>query len=345
MVRSDWAADQFARGSLTFVYVGSTDQHRTTLATAVGDRLFFAGEATDLTAPGTIDGAMASGERAAAEVARVALPGEKVTIVGAGAAGAAAARMLGVYGFEVTVIDARDRVGGRIHTAISNSWPVPVEFGALLLEPGAAAAAQLEALQVDVQPPGAAETRDASGAVVGAVASDFYGIDPSVDSVVTGSLVDLVTDALGDTSVFLSTTVAGVHYDDDSVSLRLGSGESLTADRVVMTVPLGVLKSNAIEFAPALPNDHLAAIEALGVAVIDTVWLRFDEKFWTTDATAWRLDGTSDDLTTWLNLEPLTGEPILVALVSGDAAARVAALDDNAVVAAAMAALTPFAAH
>jgi monoamine oxidase len=53
-----------------------------------------------------------------------------VAIVGAGAAGLAAAHRLTHAGRSVVVIDARDRVGGRIHTIRDEKFPLPVELGA-----------------------------------------------------------------------------------------------------------------------------------------------------------------------------------------------------------------------
>jgi monoamine oxidase len=53
-----------------------------------------------------------------------------VAIVGAGAAGLAAAQRLTHAGRSVVVIDARDRVGGRIHTIRDETFPLPVELGA-----------------------------------------------------------------------------------------------------------------------------------------------------------------------------------------------------------------------
>ena len=339
MVRSNWAADQLARGSMSFVYVGASADQRTALAAPIDDRVFFAGEATSFAYGGTVQGALESGERVAAELATIALPGERVTIVGAGAAGARAARTLTTLGFDVTVIEGRDRVGGRIHTATSDNWPIPVELGAMLL----AAGTDIDGVTASR---GAVETRDGSGAIVEGEASvdNLYGIEPATDGIVTSDFGAIVTELLRDLQVYLSTTVTGIAHDDDSVSVRLGTGESLTADRVIVTVPLGVLKEGAIEFSPALPDSHTTAIAALGMGTVDTIWLRFDEPFWSTFAATWLLTGTDDDLTTWINLLPLTGEPILVALVGGDAATRIAALDHDEVIAAAIEALTPFAA-
>jgi monoamine oxidase len=51
-------------------------------------------------------------------------------VIGAGAAGLAAARDLSRAGCEVIVLEARDRIGGRVFTHTGRDSPVPVEFGA-----------------------------------------------------------------------------------------------------------------------------------------------------------------------------------------------------------------------
>src|SRR4029077_8915467 len=53
-----------------------------------------------------------------------------VLVLGAGAAGLAAARDLSHAGLRVTVIEARPRVGGRILTLHDPRSPVPIELGA-----------------------------------------------------------------------------------------------------------------------------------------------------------------------------------------------------------------------
>ena len=53
-----------------------------------------------------------------------------ILIVGAGAAGLAAARELTAAKFNIIVLEARDRIGGRIHTHLDSQLTAPVELGA-----------------------------------------------------------------------------------------------------------------------------------------------------------------------------------------------------------------------
>jgi monoamine oxidase len=53
-----------------------------------------------------------------------------VIVIGAGVAGLAAARILAEAGRRVALIEARDRIGGRIHTVPAAHGDLPVEFGA-----------------------------------------------------------------------------------------------------------------------------------------------------------------------------------------------------------------------
>src|SRR4051812_46114868 len=53
-----------------------------------------------------------------------------VLVLGAGVSGLAAAARLTRAGYTVRVLEARDRIGGRILTERGDHWPVPVELGA-----------------------------------------------------------------------------------------------------------------------------------------------------------------------------------------------------------------------
>ncbi len=53
-----------------------------------------------------------------------------VAVIGAGAAGLCAAAELSAAGLSVAVIEARDRLGGRIYTHLAPAFPYPIELGA-----------------------------------------------------------------------------------------------------------------------------------------------------------------------------------------------------------------------
>jgi len=55
---------------------------------------------------------------------------ESILVIGAGAAGLAAARDLSRAGHQVIVLEARDRIGGRVFTHTDRDSPVPIELGA-----------------------------------------------------------------------------------------------------------------------------------------------------------------------------------------------------------------------
>jgi monoamine oxidase len=57
-----------------------------------------------------------------------------VVVVGAGAAGLAAAEMLAQAGYTVRLLEARPRIGGRVDTEHPPGWSVPVELGAEFIQ-------------------------------------------------------------------------------------------------------------------------------------------------------------------------------------------------------------------
>lgn len=398
--RSTWATDPYSFGAVSYVPAGSDPRRRDTLATPVMDRLFFAGEATDADSPGTVIGAVDSGRRAGMGLLAAASESERIAVIGAGAAGVAAARTAADAGHTVTVFEARERTGGRLLTHADDDWPVPVQLGAWLIgeddvaaldarlitisdkrirldsavgwssdgatdsvdgAPIAQAIENAGALPTDVPVTEALEqdgVDPAEPAVAAALAwlAATSGADPTRASswypptfapdalnALTGDLSAFIDETLSEIDVALASPVVRVAYDDRGVSLRLGTGESLSFDRVVITAPLGVLQQQGIEFAPALPFEHRGAIADLASGFIETVWMRFDEPFWAAEEGIWHVVGGDGLIRTWLNLLPTTGEPVLVGLVGGADAEQFAALSEQDAKVAARASLAFFA--
>lgn len=73
--------------------------------------------------------------------------------------------------------------------------------------------------------------------------------------------------------------VDSIHYDDGEYDEGDGlvtkivctDGEVIEADEVVLTTPLGVLKSDAIDFDPPLPNWKQGAIDRMGFGLLNKV--------------------------------------------------------------------------
>jgi hypothetical protein len=75
-----WASEPTTLGSYSFMATSSSSQDYDTMAQPVASKIFFAGEATNQQYPGTVHGALLSGERAAEEAsAQLAALGLKPT--------------------------------------------------------------------------------------------------------------------------------------------------------------------------------------------------------------------------------------------------------------------------
>ena len=126
-LRTRWAEDPLALCS--YSYLAPTPYGsgiRRMLAEPVG-RMAFAGEATaDI--PATVHGAIQAGESAAGLAARELPDGGTVIVVGAGAAGLSCAGALADAGLDPVVIEASDRIGGRVRQGELDG--TPVELGA-----------------------------------------------------------------------------------------------------------------------------------------------------------------------------------------------------------------------
>ena len=407
MIRTSWSTDPWARGSYSYLPVGATPALRAALAQPINGQLFFAGEATSSDAPATVHGALASGQRAAQEVLDAADTNEVVAVLGAGVAGLAAARTLQDAGYSVVVVEARDRIGGRVATVRSDAWPIPVELGASWVHDVTASdlAETLErlniktadfnyddnttlftggvtqeslddaadAIETAIDSANSAEADlsiaaaiDARGVAVDPLAlSQFdevelaseYGANADEmsaswgtaegsqgdDLLVVGGYGGLADDLAEGLDIRLNTAVGTVSWNDNGVELVVIDGAPLACDRVVVTVPLGVLAAGDVSFNPPLPDTHQNAIDTMRMGLLDKVWFVFPEQFWSNESLIWnRIDEPGTPFREWYNLAPLTGKPVLLALHGGRTARAWAERSDDDVRAGGMTALQQF---
>eukprot|EP00250_Pteridium_aquilinum_P007360 c17097_g1_i1 orf=102-4427(+) len=108
------------------------------------------------------------------------------------------------------------------------------------------------------------------------------------------------------------------------VKVQTKNGDVFMGDAVLVTVPLGCLKVNAIDFVPSLPGWKTASIQRLGFGVLNKVVMEFPVAFWDENidffgATAENTEVRGRCFMFW-NLKRTVGAPVLSALVVGKAA-------------------------
>lgn len=77
----------------------------------------------------------------------------------------------------------------------------------------------------------------------------------------------------------LQQKVSHIDYTQSAVTVTHNEQVS-QADHVLVTVPLGVLKANAIEFSPTLPEHKQTAIHNVGMNCVNKFLLIWDKVFW-----------------------------------------------------------------
>ena len=80
-------------------------------------------------------------------------------------------------------------------------------------------------------------------------------------------------------NVQLNQKVTKIDYSNTKV-LVSHNGTVTEADYVLVTVPLGVLKANKIDFVPSLPNTKQNAIQKVGVNCVNKFLLTWETAFW-----------------------------------------------------------------
>jgi monoamine oxidase len=142
---SQWCRDPFSLGGWSSLRPCASDDTRRILQEPFGPRIFLCGEHTHPTQAAMVHGAYQEGIRAANAVLAENPKPKTVLIVGAGAAGLGCAWQLlqhndndNANDIQVTVLEARDRIGGRVRTVemMGDTKSLRVELGANWLQQG-----------------------------------------------------------------------------------------------------------------------------------------------------------------------------------------------------------------
>jgi monoamine oxidase len=171
------------------------------------------------------------------------------------------------------------------------------------------------------------------GAEAHDVSLRYFGDDEEFggdDLLLPGGFRQLIRVVAEDTKVKRRQKVTSIAYAEDEVTVTTDRDE-FTADRVVVTLPLGVLKAGTVAFDPPLPTAKQQSIGRLGVGHLDKVALKFDKPFWPTDVQVFGLVG-KQPVSHLINAFAFSGAPILVGLRAGPLARNRERLSDASTV-------------
>ncbi len=220
-----------------------------------------------------------------------------VLVVGAGLAGLTAAAHLHAAGLDVSVVEARPRVGGRLLTIPFDDgspegvgvdgawfdlgatwiWGDQPEVAALATDLGLTTFAQFTDGRALVE-----ETSDAGPAPV-----DIAVPTPAELRFMGGAqqLCDRLADRLPEESVILGTSVTALAADDDGLTVAMAGTDGATGQATPSFAVVAVPPRLALErfaFTPALPDDLVTVMKAT------TTWMAtavkcvavYDTPFW-----------------------------------------------------------------
>ncbi|MEM7040438.1 MAG: FAD-dependent oxidoreductase, partial [Bacteroidota bacterium] len=316
-LRTNWSRDPFTFGAYSHIAKGSGIEDLKIAGAPLNDRIFFAGEAMNTHYQSTVHAAIESGQENAQSI--ITLGSKSVAVIGAGAAGLAAAKDLHAAGIATVVFEGRNRIGGRIWT--DDSQDAAVDLGGAFVvgdldNPVTALADSVKAERVAfslsessedliLNKKGKPTHKFFHGRMIRKVTTaNGLGTDlknlnlqhlmkhldqqhPSAyfgykgkDWVFREGYGQILPALHTAYEIRLNSKVTQIHHSDTGVEIALSDGSAQTFDAVLVTVPLGVLKQKKIAFHPPLSNARLAAIDRMGMGTVDKLFLFFDEAFW-----------------------------------------------------------------
>ena len=218
---------------------------------------------------------------------------KKIIVIGAGMSGLVAAYELVRVGHDVTILEARDRIGGRVLTIrspFSNNHFA--EGGAARIKPShnlTLGYANHFNLNLDPFYATSGDYVNMSNGNREIISNNTY-LNTSYGSILRNEYLkirggsDLLPHSFYNSSalnnkIYLGVPVTSIHQQNDNVTVQTSNGNQFIADKVLCTVPITVL--NKIQFTPPLsPEKQTAMNGGYRYAPSTRVYMQFQNRFW-----------------------------------------------------------------
>lgn len=133
----------------------------------------------------------------------------------------------------------------------------------------------------------------------------------------------------------LNQVVKAIDYQKELIEITT-QNRKYSCQKVIVTVPLGVLKSGNLEFTPKLPEAKQQAIESLGFGVFNKLFVTFEHAFWRDEQKKYvnSLYIHNEQQHAWLNFFDVSAiyhKPTLLFLFGGESAKWMEIVTDQAV--------------
>ena len=266
---------------------------------------------------------------------------KKVIIIGAGISGLVAGYDLTVAGYDVTILEARDRIGGRVLTIRSPfSNEHYVEGGAARIKPShdlTIAYANHFNLTLDPFYATNGDYVDFSNGSRTIIDNTTY-LNTSYGSILRKNYLkirggsDQLTNAFANSSelsnkIYLNSAVTSIAQNSDNVIVNTG-GNQFQADKVLCTVPLTVL--NKINFTPPLSSNKQTAMNGgFRYAPATRIYIQFKNRFWENESlNGWGNTDLPEEI--WQPSWDMSGNTgVLMSYLRWSAAENMDTLNDN----------------
>ena len=129
--------------------------------------------------------------------------------------------------------------------------------------------------------------------------------------------------------ISLNTEVISIDYSTNKILITDANDNTYETDKVILTVPISILKDGDISFNPALPADKTNAFQKIGFDVGMKIILKFDERIWQENTGSIYGQGLVPEFWATAAGGRSSTDSLLTAFVTGEKAEQLSLLGDS----------------